>query len=85
MSPVYLQNDFYLFQATTTMNLRPGSGRDNLMFHLSNEQAKKNTIQTKLIVEWNRLPINIRQITSIQSFKTELKTFYFKEAFAQFL
>ena len=85
MSPVYLQNDFYLFQATTTMNLRPGSGRDNLMFHLSNEQAKKNTIQTKLIVEWNRLPINIRQITSIPSFKTELKTFYFKEAFAQFL
>ena len=41
----------------------------------------RNTIQYSMAVNWNLLPINMRSCSNIQSFKTQLKTFYFPQAF----
>ena len=38
-----------------------------------------------LVSEWNSLPYFIRATISTESFKTHLKTFYFKKAFPQFI
>ena len=67
------------------MQLRVGCGRDNLMFQDSLQQHKSKTLCSKVIKEWNSLPLSLRQITSIKSFKTKLKTFFFKEAFKEFI
>ena len=81
VSPLYLSEEFRLFEATTTVNLRVGVGRDNFMFELTTSQCRQNTIKTKLIIEWNNLPYHLRKDTSLPIFKTKLKTHYFKEAF----
>ena len=45
----------------------------------------KETLSTKIINEWNKLPLSIRKIKCTNTFKSNLKTVFFKEAFKEFL
>ena len=85
LSPAYLNEEFQMFEPTTTLHLRTGIGRDRTMFDETLIQRRQNTIKTKLIVEWNKLPYEIRTVTTLSSFKNKLKTFYFRKAFAECL
>ena len=81
MAPVYLNEKITMFEATNIANLRPGHGRDRLMFDCSLKQSKIETWLTKMILEWNGLPMSLRKIDNFDEFKSKLKTFYFKQAF----
>ena len=85
IAPLYLREYFQLFKPSTTINLRYGVGRDKLMMDINLEQRKKRTIRTKIILEWNDLPLSIRKIEKIDSFKRQLKTHFFRKAFAKYL
>ena len=81
ISPQYLTDVFPLFRSTSNMPLRIATGgRDELMFEV--KLQKKDSIYYKIKSEWNRLPYEIRQITSISLFKSKLKTLFFNEAFS---
>ena len=82
MSPVYLCEEFRNFEPSTTISLRVGSGRDTYMF---DESTSQNSIKNKLITEWNKLPYVLRTVESLTTFKSKLKTFYFRAAFADFI
>ena len=85
IAPLYLREYFQLFKPSTTINLRYGVGRDKLMMDINLEQRKKRTIRTKIILEWNDLPLSIRKIEKIDTFKRQLKTHFFRKAFAKYL
>ena len=81
MTPKYLNEKVKMFTPTTNKNLRPWHGRDCMMFDCDLEQCKKQTQITKMNLEWNGLPVNLRLINQIDNFKKGLKTHYFKLAF----
>ena len=72
-----------MFTPTTEKSLRPWHGRDCMMFICNLEQCKNQTWITKMILEWNNLPVDLRKITKIDNFKKSLKTHYFKNAFPE--
>jgi hypothetical protein len=84
-APQYIQEKFELFEPTTTIEFRSGSGRDRLMFKESLKEQSMGTLYAKVIKEWNRLPLKLRKIQHIDTFKSNLKTFLFQEAFQEFL
>ena len=84
-APLYLLNTFEFFQPSTTIALRHGVGRDELMMKINLAQMKNLTVLSKIIIEWNDLPFQIRNISDIEIFKTQLKTHFFKKAFDNFL
>jgi len=43
--------------------------------------VNENTIQYCMAKYWNKLPINIRSCNSVETFKSQLKTYYFTQAF----
>ena len=59
------------------MNLR--SNNDDWKVEVS---APNRTIQYTMINNWNELPYNIRCLSSLDDFKTKLKTHYFSIAFS---
>lgn len=81
MAPKYLTGKVKLFTPTTNKNLRPWHGRDSMTFDCDLEQRKNPTWITKMMLEWNGLPVNLRLIDKIDDFKKHLKTHYFKQAF----
>ena len=85
ISPVYLIEKMKIFCPTTTAHLRPGHGRDHLTFDITLNQVKVGNLISRIISEWNKLPLNLRKIEEITIFKTHLKTHLFKEAFAKLL
>jgi hypothetical protein len=85
IAPEYLEENFQMFTPNSSINLRPGTGRDEMMMQINLNQQKKNIIYTKIILNWNKLPQTIRNITSLNTFKSELKTHFFKIAFKDFL
>ena len=85
IAPEYLEENFKMFTPNSSINLRPGTGRDEKMIDMDLKQRKKNILYTNLVLNWNNLPQNIRKITSLNSFKSELKTHLFKIAFKEFL
>ena len=80
---MYLQNNFEFFKPS--LNLRRGVGRDQLMMNISLDMRKNITIYSKIILEWNELPLQLRSITETETFKKRLKAHFFKIAFANFL
>ena len=84
-APLYMQDKFLLFEPTTSMEFRSGIGRDRLMFQVNLQQHKSGNLYSKVITEWNSLPLALRNIQSIETFKPKLKAIFFKEAFAEFL
>ena len=85
LSPEYLSDGFEMFRPTTSINLRIGQGRDNLMLKYTSMKFENKSLFSKLAFYWNRLPYAIRIIQSIDSFKSKLKTYLFKEAYPQFI
>ena len=68
-----------MFVLTTEKNLRPGYGRDSLMFNHGMKQCKTLNWTSKMILESNSLPLNLRSIEHILDFRKKLKTHYFKQ------
>ena len=58
-------------------NLRSNS--DNLLYLQNTHQS---TLQYGMIKNWNCLPYEIRSVTTIDTFKTQLKTYYFNLSYA---
>ena len=84
-APEYLQENFKMFRPTTTINLRPAKCRDRLMFEESVDEYLPKSCYSAIISEWNDLPYAIRAITTIDGFKRQLKTFYFRQAYTDFI
>jgi hypothetical protein len=80
-APVYLTNKVKMFKPTCDKLLRPGSGRDEWMFNSNVVVYKSSTYISKMIVEWNELPLDLRRADDFETFKSMLKTYYFKKAF----
>ena len=79
-----LKSNFQKFILTRdAFNLRPNTGRDPFMFDTCVEDHRRNTVINKMKINWNSLPLKIRTLNSnqIQKFKTDLKTFLFKQAY----
>ena len=85
LSPDYLSEGLEMYQPTTLINLRVGQGRDNFMFQNPPLKSQHNSLFNKLISSWNSLPYNIRTTTTLQLFKTKLKTHFFKKAYPTFI
>ena len=81
-APEYLGNIFPTFVPTTTISLRTACGRDTLMLNTS---SKHSPLYAQLVEEWNSLPYYLRASLRTTEFKKQLKTFYFKKAFPQFM
>ena len=75
IAPEYLVENFKMFQPNENINLRPEIGRDKYMMQINLSQQKKSNLYTKIILEWNGLPVQIRSIGQINCFKTELSFF----------
>ena len=84
IAPAYLNEKVTMFKPTTRISLRPGHSRDNLMFECSVEKRQNPTVITRMILEWNDLPVKLRSNENLLVFKKELKTYYFKRAFSQY-
>ena len=76
-APQVLIDDFLKFTPTSTMNLRDGSGRDKFMFSIDGSNLNSSRLTTLIKKQWNSLPIAIRKITTISTFKSKLKAFLF--------
>lgn len=85
IAPLYLSDKMNVFRPTTMAYLRPGTGRDTLMFDVDVQQRKIGSVITKIMVEWNSLPLNIRNLKEITVFKSHLKTHLFKMAFSDLI
>ena len=81
MAPVYLKNKVQLFHSNSDRPSRLGCGRDENMFHCDLSMLKNSTWISKMIFEWNHLPIDLRLLTEIEQFKSKLKAYYFQLAF----
>ena len=55
--------------------------RSNNDFLIAQQTTYENSIQYAMIRNWNSLPYDIRSLTSLDTFKSKLKTFYFNAAF----
>ena len=73
-APEYLADMVSLFVPGRQLRV----GRDDLMLETTNQV---NTIDGKLSLTWNLLPRDLRCVKNEQTFKKQLKTFFFKEAF----
>ena len=76
ISPLYLE-DMAFLRFPSEMNLR--SNNDDWKVEVS---APNRTIQYTMTNNWNELPYNIRCLSSLDDFKTKLKTHYFSIAFS---
>ena len=84
-APLYLMEKVEMFEPTGNVTLRPGYGRDALMFNCNLEQCKNKTWIVHMILEWNALPLSIRSSETLVDFKTKLKSHYFKQAFPDYI
>ena len=81
LAPTYLMDKVKMFNPTCDKSLRCGPGRDKWMFHSDITVHRSSNYISKMIVEYNALPMNLRKAENINTFKSNLKTFYFKKAF----
>ena len=78
------RNDQNIFVYTHFIALRILSHRElrsNNDFLIAQQTTYENSIQYAMIRNWNSLPYDIRSLTSLDTFKSKLKTFYFNAAF----
>ena len=76
-APNYFTKDFTKFSPTAGMTLRENCGRDRFMFKLGANDINNRLLSSKIILQWNLLPLQIRMVTSKAVFKSKLKTFLF--------
>ena len=83
IAPSYLSDDFTTFEPTTSINLRIGRGRDMSMFKVDRiTTTKAETLKQNIKKEWNSLPLHLRNIKSISTFKKNIKAHFFLQAFS---
>ena len=81
-APSYICDMFDCYQPTTSMVLREGYGRDQKMLVYCNPDELSNKCLFQIMLNtWNELPLNLRSVQSIDNFKEQLKTFYFRKAY----
>ena len=78
-APEYLNTEFKHHVPFQQMMLREGVGRDSFMFETDNNDIKDKLLFSKIRQAWNRLPLPIRNIQALPSFKSKLKTKLFSE------
>ena len=83
-APEYLDK-VKMFIPPSDRPLRDGCGRDKWMFESTLEIQKSSAFIPKMITTWNALPWELRQLEHLDAFKSQLKTFYFKQAFGKLL
>ena len=81
-APEYLLEKTKLFQPYCEKPFRRGAGRDTWMFNIDLTEYKISTIISRMITEWNNLPLELRQSDNINIFASSLKTYYFQKAFS---
>ena len=81
IAPEYLRDNFKLFQPNLLRNLRYGVGRDKSMFEITLEEMKNPTVLIRIALTWNDLPLDLRVEQDLETFKTKLKTHYFRAAY----
>ena len=76
LSPAYLEDKVSQRIPTNIGFLRSS-------FDLTKLQLPKyeNTYQYSMAMHWNKLPVHIRTCNTVDNFKTQLKTYYFTQAF----
>ena len=84
-APLYLRESFKMCEPTGTWSFRSGIGRDSLMFDISLTERKKKTVLTEIGLEWNSLPLDIRNVKDLGPFKSKLKTYYYQKAFGDYM
>ena len=73
--PPYITESFNRFTPSVIMELRQGVGRRLYVFdYYTTQELKKNDLFVKIKTEWNSLPLQIRECTSLTVFKKKLKT-----------
>ena len=77
-TPTFFLDDFITFVPTSSMTLREGFGRDSFMFSIDGSEMNKQNITYLITKQWNSLPLQLRKITEISSFKKFLKTYLFE-------
>ena len=82
LAPHYFNDIYDMYSPTTAMSLRPGRGRDTLMLTVCNDRS---LLFSKLTSEWNSLSLELRSTNTIDLFKRKLKTFYFRQAFPDYV
>ena len=85
LSPDYLVDEFEMFRPTTNIQLRKCQGRDEDVFKLGPLKSTVNSLFSKLALQWNNLPYEVRISESIPKFKSKLKTHFFKIAYANLI
>ena len=73
LAPQYLTSLFYIYKPLRE-NLRVA---DDSFIIVTDHQHEK-TISYKMCKSWNMLPLTLRSCKNLNTFKTKLKTFYFK-------
>ena len=76
-APKYFSDEFTKFSPTAGMTLRENCGRDRFMFKLGSNDINVKLLFSKIISEWNALPLQIRMISTKTLFKSKLKSFLF--------
>ena len=80
MAPSYLSD--LLIQKPTSYRTRSSVGTMLVVPKVSNRSTfgeRRFSVQSPML--WNKLPMKIRQCTTVDSFKSQLKTFLFNEAY----
>ena len=79
LSPVYLQELLHIYEPRRS--LRSSSDTSTLSTRPSIKRVGERAFCRDASSLWNELPANIRNLTSLSTFKSVLKTFYFKQVF----
>ena len=80
ISPGYLTQHFSRFEPSTDINLR-NVGRDIFMFETDMNDYRTKNIIAGVKLEWNKLPVTMREEKSLSLFKKHLKTYLYRIAF----
>ena len=83
-APKYLSDIFSCYQPTSSMSLRHDAGRDEKMLVYSPGKLPEKCIFQKLISAWNALPFRLRSFDTCETFKKQLKTYYFPKAYENY-
>jgi hypothetical protein len=85
MAPLYLADKTQTFQPMYDKPMRQGCERDELMFECNLSMIKSATWISKMMREWNQLPVELRFSRDIETFKAKLKRHYFELAFVEYV
>jgi len=83
-APFYLTNVFHCYQPTTTMSLRHTTENEresHRITYMNNTELSNKCIFKRLVDAWNSLPLSLRMSDSLNSFKRDMKTYFFEQAF----